>query len=188
MKKSIIYTGTGDQGTTSLVGGERVCKHDLRLDAYGTIDELSAHIGMLIALLPSLMSDDKQLLHTIQHRLFAIGAYLATDDTHTEIREASRIFSADIESIEQRIDTLDEALPQLHNFVFPGGAVSAAQAHICRTVCRRAERHICALHHSHPIDTIILQYVNRLSDYFFVVSRQCNHATDTPDMVWNKSR
>lgn len=186
MKKSTIYTCTGDLGETSLVGGKRVAKHDIRLDAYGTIDELNAHIGMLTALLPQSIQDELAPLRVIQHRLFAIGGYLATDATDTALREASRIEPTDIEYIEHRIDTLDATLPALHNFILPGGTPASAQAHICRTVCRRAERAICALHAQQPIDTEILQYVNRLSDYLFILSRLCNTAEGVAEICWDK--
>ena len=186
MKKSIIYTGTGDEGQTSLVGGKRISKYDTRLEAYGTVDELNAHLGLLSALLPDSMTDDAGLLRAIQHRLFSVGAYLATDTTDTALREASRIHPDDITRIERRIDTLDAALPPLHNFVLPGGSRSAAQAHVCRTVCRRAERRICALSDRYPVDAPILQYINRLSDYLFVLSRQCNAAEKKAEIYWDK--
>lgn len=140
MKKSIIYTGTGDKGETSLVGGKRVSKQDIRLESYGTIDELNAHIGFLRTLLPPNMHDDAHTLLDIQHRLFSIGSYLATDTSDTALRDASRVYPEDIEQLEQRIDFLDSTLPPLRNFILPGGTTSSAQAHVCRTVCRRAER------------------------------------------------
>lgn len=186
MKKSNLYTGTGDHGETSLVGGKRVAKQDLRLEAYGTIDELNAHIGLLRTLLPDNMPDDAHLLLDIQHRLFSIGSHLATDTAHTTLREASRIYPEEVERLENRIDQLDVALPPLRNFVLPGGTTASAQTHVCRTVCRRAERRICELHATHHIDTLLLQYINRLSDYLFILSRQCNFAAGKDEIYWNK--
>lgn len=186
MKKSNIYTGTGDRGETSLVGGKRVAKQDIRLEAYGTIDELNAHIGLLRTLLPDNMADDAHQLLDIQHRLFSIGSHLATDTADTALREASRIDPEEVERLEHRIDQLDASLPPLRNFVLPGGTTASAQAHVCRTVCRRAERRICELHTTHPIDALLLQYVNRLSDYLFILSRQCNFAVKKEEIYWDK--
>ena len=186
MKKSNIYTGTGDHGETSLVGGKRVAKQDIRLEAYGTIDELNAHIGLLRTLLPDNMPDDAHLLLDIEHRLFSIGSHLATDTADTALREASRIYPEEVARLEQRIDRLDDALPPLRNFVLPGGTTASAQAHVCRTVCRRAERRICDLHTTHPVDTLLLQYINRLSDYLFVLSRQCIFSEKKEEIYWDK--
>ena len=156
MKKSIIYTGTGDKGETSLVGGKRVSKQDIRLESYGTIDELNAHIGFLRTLLPPNMHDDAHTLLDIQHRLFSIGSHLATDTSDTALRDASRVYPEDIE------------------------------AHVCRTVCRRAERRICELHATHPVDLLLLRYINRLSDYLFILSRQCNISERKEEIYWDK--
>ena len=186
MKKSIIYTGTGDKGETSLVGGKRVSKQDIRLESYGTIDELNAHIGFLRTLLPPNMHDAAHTLLDIQHRLFSIGSYLATDTSDTALRDASRVYPEDIEQLEQRIDFLDSTLPPLRNFILPGGTTSSAQAHVCRTVCRRAERRICELHATHPVDLLLLRYINRLSDYLFILSRQCNISERKEEIYWDK--
>ena len=186
MKKSILYTGTGDAGETSLVGGKRVSKHDIRLEAYGTVDELNAHLGLLVAMLPDGMDDDAVQIRFIQHRLFAVGAYLATDTADTALRSEAHIRPENIAQIEQRIDTLDAALPPLRNFVLPGGSRAAAQAHVCRTVCRRAERCICTLCDRQPVDRLILRYINRLSDYLFVLSRQCNVVEKKAEIYWDK--
>ena len=182
MKKSNLYTATGDKGTTSLVGGKRVSKTDVRLEAYGTTDELNSHIGLLVAMMPA--GDDVALLRRIQDTLFIVGSALATDLETTTLHEASRLKEEEITCVEQRIDYLDSQVPPLCKFVLPGGAQAAAQAHVCRTVCRRAERCICALAELHPVADHVQRYVNRLSDYFFVLARYINHATNTPEIFW----
>lgn len=182
MKKSNLYTTTGDKGTTSLVGGKRVSKSDVRLEAYGTTDELNAHIGLLVAMMSE--ADDAALLRRIQDNLFIVGSALATDLSTTQLHEASRLDTAEIALVEQRIDFLDSVVPPLCKFVLPGGAQAAAQAHVCRTVCRRAERCVCALAELHPIADNVSCYINRLSDYFFVLARYINHSTGTPERFW----
>ncbi|WP_455497793.1 cob(I)yrinic acid a,c-diamide adenosyltransferase [Coprobacter sp.] len=186
MGKSKIYTKTGDRGQTSLVGGKRISKCDVRLEAYGTVDELNAHLGMLITSLP-VLSSDTELLQFIQNKLFVVGSYLATDTSFTELREASHIKITDIERIERRIDEIDRVLPPLNRFILPGGVPAAAKAHICRTVCRRAERRICAVAEQNDIDDLILRFINRLSDYLFVLSRFINVEEGTEEIYWNKS-
>ena len=170
MKKSNLYTATGDKGTTSLVGGKRVSKCDARLEAYGTTDELNAHIGLLVAMMPA--GDDVTLLRRIQDSLFIVGSALATDLATTTLHEASRLKEEEITCVEQRIDYLDSQVPPLCKFVLPGGAAAAAQAHVCRTVCRRAERRIVALHRASEQPQTLLAYINRLSDYLFLLSRK----------------
>ena len=182
MKKSNLYTATGDKGTTSLVGGCRVAKSDIRLEAYGTTDELNSHIGLLIAMMPA--DSDTTLLRRIQDRLFIVGSALATDLERTTLHEASRLQEEEIACVEREIDRLDSIVPPLCKFVLPGGAMAAAQAHVCRTVCRRAERCVCALAEVHPIADNVQRYINRLSDYFFVLARYINHATSTPETFW----
>ncbi len=164
-----IYTKTGDLGTTSLLGGKRVNKSDLRLEAYGTIDELNAFIGLLRS-----QKIDKQSIETlivIQNNLFAIGASLATDNENNEFN-LYKISQQDIDKIENEIDHIDEQLPKITNFVLPGGHPTVAYAHICRTICRRAERRIVELAKNTPIEKNIIIYINRTSDYFFVLSRK----------------
>ena len=164
---------TGDKGTTSLVGGQRTTKNDPRLEAYGTVDELNAHIGLLRQ--TGNRPEDDALLLFIQNKLFVIGSYLATDTSFTQLREASRLCPEDIARIEDRIDTLDATIPPLHAFLLPGGTAAAAQAHICRTVCRRAERRICQVAQEVLVDENIMKFINRLSDYFFVLARFNNY-------------
>lgn len=143
MKKSIIYTRTGDKGTTSLVGGQRVSKAHDRIESYGTVDELNSFIGLLITALND--EKDTDFLSFIQHKLFTIGSYLATDQATTELKIESKVTPESIERIEREIDRLDNELPKMHAFILPGGCRSAALAHVCRTVCRRAERQIYRL-------------------------------------------
>ena len=184
MKKSNLYTLTGDKGTTSLVGGQRITKNDPRLEAYGTIDELNSHIGLLRQM--DNEPDDDTLLLFIQNKLFVVGSYLATDTSFTQLREASRLHPDDIARIENRIDTLDETVPPLNAFLLPGGTTAAAQAHVCRTVCRRAERRICQVAQEIQIDENIMKFINRLSDYFFVLARFNNYVQKQQEIFWDK--
>lgn len=173
----MIYTKTGDKGTTSLVGGKRVPKCCDRLESYGTIDELNSHVGMLRALCKDNMEGEDtgfilETLDRIQKELFAVGGWLATDTATTPLHPSCTVTAEMVSSIERAIDRIDNRLPPLRAFIIPGGTIPAAQAHICRTVCRRAERTILRLADSgtEP-DTNLLAYVNRLSDFFFVLAR-----------------
>lgn len=185
MEKSIIYTRTGDHGTTSLVGGTRADKDSARLEAYGTIDELNSHLGLL-ASDTTLPTDVASTLHWIQHRLFDIGSYLACDpDGQFQLPPG-----ADPEAIrrlEHAIDTIDSQLPRLNQFVLPGGTPQAAQAHIARTVCRRAERRIIALSRTAPVDPAVIAFINRLSDYLFVLARFNNIRQNQHEIFWQKN-
>lgn len=187
MKKSVIYTRTGDGGTTSLVGGMRVPKTHIRLEAYGTVDELNANIGVLAICVEDVAICD--FLLYIQHKLFSLGTYLATDQSVTELHVESQISAEAIKRLETAIDELDNSLPPLKAFVLPGGAFSASLCHVCRTVCRRAERRILALeeHENCIIDPEIKQFVNRLSDYLFILSRKLNQLTQHDEIYWDKS-
>lgn len=185
MKKSIIYTKTGDKGTTSLVGGMRVPKTHVRLEAYGTIDELNSHLGLLETYLTD--EADQKIVFRVQNKLFSVGSYLATDQSQTELRMESRIEDEDIELLECAIDTIDNELPPLNAFILPGGNRGAAVCHICRTVCRRAERRILVLAEECEIDPHVTAFVNRLSDYLFILARKLNHLTNTDEIFWNKS-
>ena len=179
MKKSHIYTRGGDSGTTSLIGGSRVKKCSLRLDAYGTIDELSAHIGLLAAM----ASTDTSLLQWIQSRLFDVGTHLAMPCTEA-MESPCAITTAHVQHLEEHIDTLDAQLPALRSFILPGGCMAAAQCHVCRTVCRRAERIITALTEEAPISPILLSFVNRLSDFLFVYARFLNKMESVDEISW----
>lgn len=180
-----IYTKTGDKGTTSLVGGTRVAKTHIRLEAYGTVDEMNSNLGLLITYLTD--ERDKLFLQHVQDKLFAVGSHLATDQEKTKLYEVSIITPALIEAIEREIDHLDSILPPLSNFILPGGSRGAAVCHICRTVCRRAERRILALAEHVQISSELLIYVNRLSDYLFVLSRKINQDEKKGEIYWNNS-
>ena len=182
MKKSHLYTRGGDSGTTSLIGGSRVKKHSLRLNAYGTIDELSAHIGLLTAMIHT-STNETHHLQWIQSRLFDVGTHLAmpaSDDKHAPCA----ITTAHIGQLERSIDELDAQLSTLHAFILPGGCPAAAQCHVCRTVCRRAERLITALAEDTPICSEVLSYVNRLSDFLFVYARFLNKMENMVEISW----
>ena len=178
-------TKTGDKGTTSLVGGTRVPKTHIRLEAYGTVDELNSNLGLLITYL--LDGKDKDFLQQVQDRLFAVGSHLATDREKMELKEASIISSEQVEMVEREIDRLDTLLPPLSAFILPGGSRGAALCHVCRTVCRRAERRILALAEQVEISSELLAYVNRLSDYLFVLSRKMNQDDKKCEIFWNNS-
>ncbi|MBS1342807.1 MAG: cob(I)yrinic acid a,c-diamide adenosyltransferase [Bacteroides sp.] len=185
MKKSMIYTKTGDKGTTSLVGGVRVPKTHIRLEAYGTVDELNSYLGLLQTYLTE--EADKRLVAHVQNKLFSVGSYLATDQSQTELRMESRINDKDITLLEQAIDEIDNALTPLHAFILPGGARGAAVCHICRTVCRRAERRILALAGECEIEARVTVFVNRLSDYLFILARKLNYLAKKEEIFWDKS-
>jgi cob(I)alamin adenosyltransferase len=166
---------------TSLVGGARVSKTHPRIEAYGTLDELNSFVGWLAA-----EADDAGTLETlqhIQHRLFRIGAYLATDTDTAE----SGITPEDIARIEAAIDRIDSSLPRMKGFVLPGGCTTAALAHVCRTVCRRAERLIYKLSEDAPVDAPVLVYINRLSDLLFAVARNECRLKNKEEIIWNSS-
>lgn len=185
MKKSLIYTRTGDKGTTSLVGGTRVPKTHIRLEAYGTIDELDTHLGLLLTYLTD--DNDKELILWIQHKMFTVGSYLATDQANVDLHIESRIFEKDIARLEKAIDVIDGMLPPLKAFVIPGGSRESAVCQVCRTVCRRAERRILALAEECPVDESVTAFINRLSDYLFVLARKLNLMTQTNEIYWDKS-
>lgn len=186
MKKSNVYTKTGDKGMTSLVGGVRVPKTHPRLEAYGTVDELNALIGLLITYVAD--EADREFLFQVQHKLFSVGSYLATDQEYKELRPQSIIHSEDVETMERAIDVIDEGLPPLRLFILPGGTRGAAVCHMCRTVCRRAERCILELGKTGVVmDDNLVAYVNRLSDYLFVLSRKLNNLDGEHEIIWQKS-
>lgn len=179
MTKSRIYTKSGDKGFTSLVSGNRVLKSNIRLDAYGTIDELNSFIACLINEVND--ADDCIFLQRIQSNLFLVGGYLAND---LETRKES-ICREEIEQLEQHIDAIDEALPSTaKGFILPGGSRGSAAAHVCRTVCRRAERTIYRLKEKADVEAIVLEYVNRLSDYFFLFAKKQNFVNGVDEIIW----
>lgn len=182
-----IYTKTGDKGLTSLVGGQRVKKCCERLESYGTIDELNAQVGVLLTECSD--ANDSTFLTARQADLFVVGGYLATDTTQRELRPGNIITPEMVETLEHEIDRLNALLPPLRLFILPGGCRGAAQAHVCRTVCRRAERSILRLAETGAsIDDEVLAYINRLSDYFFVLARKLNFDAQTPDIIWRRQQ
>ncbi|MDB5349380.1 MAG: ATP:cob(I)alamin adenosyltransferase [Planctomycetota bacterium] len=177
-----IYTKTGDDGTTGLIGPGRVGKDSPRIEAYGTVDELNAVIGVARAAGPDHGADT--LLEIIQDDLFAVGAALADPDPSGRFHHAVKLDRA--ERLERAIDALETELAPLRNFILPGGCPAAAQIHLARTVCRRAERLIVALGH-HPDEDVpdsLLIYLNRLSDFLFVLARAVNHRAGVSDIPW----
>ena len=180
MKKSLIYTCTGDNGTTSLASGKRLPKDDIRIEAYGTIDELNSMIGTL-ATSSHLLPKESQLIIFIQNKLFNIGAYLATEGATTP-----GIDNDDIARLERAIDAIDAELPPMRNFILPGGSRVSTMAHVCRTVARRAERRIITLSHTAPVDADLLRFINRLSDYLFVFARFNNVCNQIDEIFWDK--
>lgn len=179
-----IYTGTGDDGTTSLVGGKRVPKTDIRLEAYGTVDELNAHLGLLATYIAD--DTDTASLRWIQNLLFSIGGALATDTATTALPASCKVTEQDIRRIEQLIDEAGKSLPQQKAFILPGGCRAAAICHIARTVCRRAERCVLRLNNEYPQEPCLLVFLNRLSDYLFVMSRKTNYLSGSAEIYWGE--
>ena len=175
-----IYTRTGDKGKTSLIGGKRVSKTHQRLEAYGTIDELNAHIGLLLAQLPADESERTTLLQ-VQNILFVVGAQLATPP---EVSNPLAVTPEMLFTLEEAIERIEAALPSLKAFVLPGGTQAASQCHVCRTVCRRAERRVLALASRATIPSELTSYLNRLSDYLFVLSRKINNEQGMQEIFW----
>jgi cob(I)alamin adenosyltransferase len=176
-----IYTKTGDAGQTSLFGGRRVPKDDLRVAAYGTVDELNAFIGLLADHLPAGHAQ-RAILHEVQHRLFSLGAHLAADPEKMPLQPD--LEPEDIELLEQQMDTFDTELPPLRNFILPGGHPTVSYTHVCRTISRRAEREVVTLHREQAVNELALQYLNRLSDYFFVLGRHLAQALQADEVIW----
>ena len=180
-----IYTKTGDKGETGLFGGERVSKDSLRISAYGTIDELNSFIGYAITEIND--PGVKENLSMIQNYLFTIGSDLATPETEkNEKLKIQRTPESFYKEIEKMIDKYDAQLEELRNFILPGGSKISALLHICRTVCRRAEREVVALKKTVTIGDNIIIFLNRLSDLFFVLSRFENKVSNHPDTIWNQ--
>ncbi len=177
-----VYTRRGDSGQTSLAGGQRVPKNDLRIEAYGTVDELNSFIGLARESARELPELDA-ILRRVQHELFNLGSILATlpEDVHPN---QARITAAESETLEREIDRMNESLPPLRSFVLPGGCRLNAELHICRTVCRRAERVCVALAATAEVDEAILKYLNRLGDALFVWSRWASRRLSAPETIW----
>ena len=183
-----IYTKTGDKGSTSLFGGTRVPKHHIRIESYGTVDELNSHVGMLRD--QQIDEHTHEVLLRIQDRLFTMGSTLATDPEKATLKNGKerlgipKITIADIELLEQEIDQMNDALPPMTHFVLPGGHPTVSVCHITRTVCRRAERLATALYELEPFDELVLQYLNRLSDYLFVLARKLSKDVQAREIQW----
>ena len=176
-----IYTKTGDIGETSLFGGKRVMKSALRIESYGTVDELNSYVGLV----RDVLTDEKQreLLKEIQDRLFTVGATLASDPGNDSLKVPD-IHEGDIELLETAMDEMDKQLPPLTHFVLPGGHVHVSYCHLARTVCRRAERLVVALNNQSELSPLVIKYLNRLSDYFFVLGRKVAHDLGVEEVKW----
>lgn len=176
-----IYTKTGDEGSTALFGGKRVSKADLRIEAYGTVDELNSWLGLVRD--QPVNEGRGQLLIAIQNNLFVIGSMLAAEPGNRKIK-IPVLGKAAVADLEEAIDRMDAALPPLRAFVLPGGNQSVSVCHVARTVCRRAERYLVALHQAEPADPSLLIYLNRLSDFLFVLSRAMAQELDVEETPW----
>jgi cob(I)alamin adenosyltransferase len=184
-----IYTGTGDSGKTGLFSGERISKGDSRIEAYGDVDELNSVLGALGAVLPDAADDARAELEKIQSTLFRIGARLATASDSPSVSVLPEVTPDDAAFLETAIDRMEDRLPPLGGFILPGGCMASAWAHVARSVCRRAERHVVRLAEGQdaPVSLkAIVVYLNRLSDYLFVLARHLNHLQGEPDHLWEK--
>jgi len=183
-----IYTKTGDKGTTSLFGGTRVPKHHIRIESYGTIDELNSHIGLVKD--QKVGDQTREILNRVQDRLFTLGAILATDPEKAILKSGQErlniptITEEDIKLLENEMDSMNEKLPEMTHFVLPGGHPSVSICHIARCVCRRAERLSTALYEISPFNELVLQYLNRLSDYLFVLARKLSKDLHANEVKW----
>ena len=183
-----IYTKTGDKGTTALFGGTRVPKHHIRIDSYGTVDELNSHLGLIRD--QSIAEHYKKILMVIQENLFTVGAVLATDPEKAVLKNGKqrlnipKISSEDISLLETEIDTMNESIPPMTHFVLPGGHPTVSFCHIARCVCRRAERLASALNDLEPFQPESLTYLNRLSDYLFVLARKLTYDLQAEEVKW----
>lgn len=176
-----IYTKTGDKGQTSLIGGTRVPKHHIRIESYGTVDELNSHLGLI----RDTVKDNaviEQILE-IQDRLFTIGSILASDPEKAKMKIPDLV-EGDVAFLERAIDKMNETLPEIRSFVLPGGSQIISFIHIARCVCRRAERNIIHLSEESKVDDIVIKYLNRLSDYLFVLSRKLTFDTNAVEIPW----
>lgn len=178
-----IYTKTGDKGTTALFSGKRVSKDNIRIDSYGTVDELNAHLGLVRD--QDLDEDATKSLIIIQDKLFTVGAILASGPTSASMQaKLPKLQENDIIFLEQEIDRMNEVLPEITHFVLPGGHTAVSHCHVARTVCRRAERISTALHNLEPFDDKVLKYLNRLSDYLFVLARHIAKHKNAAEVKW----
>ena len=178
-----IYTKTGDDGTTSLVGGERVEKDSLRVECYGTVDEVNSILGLIIAEIKS--KDVFSLLYEIQNKLFTIGGELATPENKSDFNKV-KLVNDDILLLENSIDKYEKELESLKQFILPGGTKGASLLHYARSICRRVERLVISLSKKEKVSNLILVYLNRLSDLLFVLARYENSINQVPDIPWQK--
>ena len=176
-----IYTKTGDNGQTSLVGGTRVSKTELRIEAYGTVDELNSYVGLLRD--QEVNNDRKDILKEIQDRLFTIGSILASEPEQTKKRIPD-LLESDIELLEKEMDKMDESLEPMRFFILPGGHQSVSFGHLARTVCRRAERIVLRLAQESEVNELVIKYLNRLSDYLFVLCRMMIKDLNIEEISW----
>ena len=181
-----LYTKTGDKGHTSLLGGKKVAKSDLRIEAYGNVDELNSFIGHLKDH-EEVENRLKQQLYWIQEHLFTIGSILATEEDFKGF-ELPKITDTEVTQLEVWIDKFDKEVPPLKNFILPGGHPAVSLVHICRTVCRRTERSIISLAHDAEVDQVILQFMNRLSDYLFIFARVLSKLLNAPEVPWSPNK
>ncbi|MDP5171976.1 MAG: cob(I)yrinic acid a,c-diamide adenosyltransferase [Bacteroidia bacterium] len=177
-----IYTKNGDEGTTSLLGGTKVAKYDLRIEAYGTVDELNAYLG-LIADQPE-ASDSLPLIRAIQSNLFVIGSQLANDPGRSHFKVPT-LDESEVIQLENSIDAMEALLAPLTNFILPGGHPANSMTHVARCVCRRAERRVVELNEKAPVDPLMLRYLNRLSDWLFVLGRHFSRITGSEEILWH---
>jgi cob(I)alamin adenosyltransferase len=176
-----IYTKTGDKGMTSLIGGTRLSKSHIRIESYGTVDELNSYIGLLRD--QKVNIDRKDLLKEIQDRLFTIGSHLASEPEQTK-KLLPDIIEEDIKLLEEAMDTITATVPPLRAFILPGGHESISFGHLARTVCRRAERAVIALNAQEEVEAIVIRYLNRLSDYLFMLCRIMAFELEVEEVIW----
>ncbi len=176
-----IYTKTGDKGLTSLIGGTRVAKHHIRIESYGTVDELNSYIGLIGC--QEIDPNHQAILKEIQDRLFTVGASLAADPEKSKMKIPD-LLDEDIALLETEIDQMNEVLPELKHFILPGGNTTVSYCHIARCVCRRAERLTVALSESSFVDSKVTVYLNRLSDYLFILGRKLGYDAKAVENIW----
>ncbi len=183
-----IYTKTGDSGTTALFGGSRVHKHNIRIESYGTVDELNSNIGLIRS--QEIDEHSKKILILIQNKLFTIGSILATDPQRAVLKSGKerlkieKVNEEHIKLLETEMDAMNESLPDLTHFILPGGNQAVSYCHIARTVCRRAERRATLLNETEHLDPLVLKYLNRLSDYLFVLARKLSNDLKAEEIQW----
>lgn len=176
-----IYTKTGDKGFTSLIGGTRVGKYHLRIESYGTVDELNSWIGLIRD--QQISATHKNVLKQVQEKLFVIGALLASDPEHSRMK-LPELAESDVELLEKEIDGMNDSLPPLKHFILPGGSTTVSYCHLARCVCRRAERITVHLAEESTVDNLVIIYLNRLSDYLFILGRKLGHEDKVVENQW----